>query len=204
MKTKPDYCFKSVVLQSGLCQTQKDISKSLWANYILTATGEIVPSKYDLETAENLRSFHLEKNPEWYKEAEKINHASYERVKRLKNRLSSFIEDGKCCFLTLTFRDEILDKTSPETRRKYISRFLKSFGVPYVANKDFGKDFGREHYHAVIKTARIDMQSYDYGFIFAETIHQTKDNVKLAKYIAKLTNHAIKETTKRSVLLYSR
>lgn len=204
MKTKPDYCFKSVVLQSGLCQTQKDISKSVWANYVLTTTGEIVPSKYDIETAESLRSFHLEKNPEWYKEAEKINHASYERVKRLKNRLSSFIEDAKCCFLTLTFRDEILEKTSPETRRTYIRKFLKSFGVPYVANKDFGKDFGREHYHAVIKTARIDMQSYEYGFIFAETIHQTKDNVKLAKYIAKLTNHAIKETTKRSVLLYSR
>ena len=89
MKTKPDYCFKSVVLQSGLCQTQKDISKSFWANYVLTTTGEIVPSKYDIETAESLRSFHLEKNPEWYKEAEKINHASYESVKRLKNRPSS-------------------------------------------------------------------------------------------------------------------
>lgn len=204
MKTTPDYCFKSLVLQSGLCQTQKDISKSIWANYVLNTTGEIVPSKYDLETAQNMRSFYLDKNPEWYIEAEKINHASYERVKRLKKRISSFIEDGKCCFLTLTFRDEILKNTSPETRRTYIRKFLKSFGVPYVANKDFGKDFGREHYHAVIKTARIDMNLYDYGFIFAETIHQTKDNVKLAKYIAKLTNHAIKETTKRSVLLYSR
>lgn len=204
MKTKPDYRFKSVVLSFGLCQTQKDISKSFWANYVLTSTGEIVPSKYDLETAESLRSFYLQQYPDMYLEAEKINHASYERVKRLKNRLSSFIEDGKCCFLTLTFRDEILEKTSPETRRTYIRKFLKSFGVPYVANKDFGKDFGREHYHAVIKTARIDMHSYNYGFIFAETIHQTKDNVKLAKYIAKLTNHAIKETTKRSVLLYSR
>lgn len=204
MRKKPDYSFKSKVLQSGLCQKQKDISKSFYADYVLNTTGEIVPSKYNLETAKKLQSFYLETDPEWYIEAEKINHASYQRVKRLKNRLSSFIEDGKCCFLTLTFRDEILKKTTPETRRTYIRKFLKSFGVPYVANKDFGKDFGREHYHAVIKTARIDMQSYDYGFIFAETIHQTKNNVKLAKYIAKLTNHAIKETTKRSVLLYSR
>lgn len=202
--SKPDYSLKSMVLRSGLCQTQKDISKSIWSDYVLNSTGEIIPSKFNLETALDLRSFYLENNPDWYKEAEKINHASYHRVKRLKNRISSFLEDGSCCFLTLTFRDDILATTSPETRRTYIRRFLKSFNVPFIANKDFGKDFGREHYHAVIKVPRIDLDLYSYGYIFAETIYKSKDNVKLAKYIAKLTNHAIKETTKRSVLLYSR
>lgn len=193
-----------MVLQSDFCQKAKDISKAFYADHILRETGEIVKTKFSIETAEELRSFLLKENEVFYLEAEKINHASYQRVKRLKTRISHFLESGKCCFLTLTFRDEVLDKTSAETRRTYIRKFLKNLKVPYVANKDFGKDFGREHYHAVVQTDRIDLKSYNFGFIFAETIHKTKSNVKLAKYIAKLTNHAIKETTKRSVILYSR
>ena len=104
----------------------------------------------------------------------------------------------------MTFNNEILASTSEKTRRRYISRFLRSLNAPYVANIDFGKDFNREHYHAVVKVPKIDLKLYAYGFIFAETVHHAKSLIKLSKYIAKLTNHAIKETTRRNVLLYSR
>ena len=201
---KPNYKFKASVISQGFCQIEKDISKSFYADYVLNRYGEIVKRKYTKETAEKVRSFHLSNNPAEYREAEKINHASYERVKRLRKRLFRFVEGGECCFLTLTFNDDILSKTTEKTRRTYIARFLKSFKVPYVANIDFGKKNHREHYHAVLKVKRIDMKTYDYGYIFAETVHQTTDYIKLSKYVAKLTNHAIKQTTKRNAILYSR
>ena len=129
------------------------------------------------------------------------------------------LNSGKCLFLTLTFTDKVLDSTSPETRRRYVSYYLKQFGVPYIANIDFGTadayidDNGnerqgtkREHYHAVIQTDKIDLSEWHkYGAIKLEKIRASQnDNIRLAKYVSKLTNHAIKETTKRACLIYSR
>lgn len=204
MQKKPDYAKKARVIQSGLPNIEKKISKAFYADWKLHTDGEIIKTHYNIETADYLQSFYLQNDPENYAEAHKINVASYKRKQRLRKRLSQFLEDGRCCFLTLTFNDDILDHTSEQTRRDYIRKFLKSFGVPYVANKDFGKDFGREHYHAVIQKSRIDLKKYNYGFIFAETIRSASDRNKLSSYLDKLTNHAIKETTRRSVILYSR
>ena len=111
-------------------------------------------------------------------------------------------------FLTLTFNDETLRDTTDKERRVLVSRYLKSFGCSYVANVDYGKENHREHYHAVINTDRIDYSSWHkYGAIDGEKIRNRNiqsDKTRLAKYICKLSNHAIKETTKRSSLIYSR
>ena len=109
-----------------------------------------------------------------------------------------------CLFLTFTFDEIVLQKTNADTRRQKVIRYLKSYNVPYVANIDFGKQNGREHYHAIIQTDNVDYSLYDYGALNGKKIVSTSDNVKLAKYISKLTNHAIKDTTKRNSIIYSR
>ena len=216
---KIDYAFKAEVLKGNLTQEQKDIALSLYAHSMLVETGLYIPCKYDYETAEQKRSFYIQNCPREWQEAERINYAFYKRVKRLKSKITAMLNSGKCLFLTLTFTDETLDKTTAETRRQYVRKYLKQFEVPYIANIDFGvkdaytDDNGnerqgtkREHYHAVIQTDRIDLSEWHkYGAIKLEKIRATQnDNIRLAKYVSKLTNHAIKETTKRACLIYSR
>lgn len=115
---------------------------------------------------------------------------------------------GNCLFLTLTFNDETLKDTSADTRRQYVRKYLKQFNCKYVANIDFGKENHREHYHAVICADKIDLSSWRiHGNINVERVRNRnieRDNTRLSKYICKLSNHAIKETTKRSSLIYSR
>ena len=142
------------------------------------------------------------------KECMKINHADYERTKRLKNRIQSMLLNGSCIFLTLTFNDDALLNTTEKQRRVAVSRYLKQYGCMYVANIDYGSKNKREHYHALINCDKVDFKSWrKYGNINAKRVRNKdieSDKTKLSKYIAKLSNHAIKETTKRSCLIYSR
>jgi hypothetical protein len=180
------------------------------------------------DTAMKKRCFLLEKYPKEYAEAEKINLARYKRVVRLRKRIERILTNSDTViFLTLTFSDETLAKTSANTRRGYVSRYLSSFGFDYVANIDFGAKNGREHYHAVVG-GKVDLELWERkcGIAFAEFVQakniakkvpkrylglppeeiekrmKTDNEKRLAKYVAKLTNHAIKETTKRSVAIY--
>lgn len=109
-------------------------------------------------------------------------------------------------FLTLTFNNKTLNNTSSDTRRKYVRRFLKENCVCYVANKDFGGRNGREHYHAVVLVkGQLNYTNWSYGALNGQKIRLNgTSNTKLAKYVSKLTNHAIKKTCKRNVLIYSR
>lgn len=138
-----------------------------------------------------------------YCEAKKINHASYERANRLRQRISKIIQKDSL-FLTFTFTDKVLSSTSSDTRKQYVRRFLSSFSVPYVANVDFGSKNGREHYHAILQMPKINLTEWKYGALNGKIVRSSTDDVKLAKYISKLTNHAIKETTKRQAIIYSR
>lgn len=150
------------------------------------------------------------KNPVHYLEFERLCNSRYHRVSRLKKRIGAMIqnEDGETClFLTLTFRDDILSNTSVATRRRYVQRFLKSLNCNYCANIDFGKKNHREHYHCVVQLSHIDYSLWNkpYGRIDGIQVRcGDLDNEKIAKYIAKLTNHAIKETTKNSYIIYNR
>lgn len=141
-------------------------------------------------------------------EAVRINQASYKRVKRLKSRISEMIATKRAIFLTLTFNDVTLTTTSVDTRRKAVCRFLKDQGVQYVANIDYGAQNGREHYHAVIvpKLQAVDGSSWRvHGAINFERVRvKASSTPRLSKYVDKLTNHAIKETTKRCTIIYSR
>lgn len=134
------------------------------------------------------------------------------RKNRLKTRISAMIATGRAIFLTLTFNDKFFERgTSPDTRRRYVSRFLKEQCKVYVANIDFGELNGREHYHAVVvpKFGGINFQPYcdffDGSRIHGEPIRPSgKSATSVSLYINKLTNHALKDNGHYKRLIYSR
>ena len=120
--------------------------------------------------------------------AERINKAGYERKKRLAKRIAKMLPKG-AIFLTITFKPETLAKTNAETRRKYVSRYLKANTSEYVANIDFGKLNGQEHYHAVVVAEKVSHKPWkEYGTVNFERIKLDGSATdKLAKYIVKIT-----------------
>lgn len=140
-----------------------------------------------------------------WQEAEKINSAFYARKRRLKERIISMYIRAPSYFGTLTFTDDVLSSTSYDTRRRYVKRFLKANCSDYIANCDYGKENGREHYHCIINPFCIDSCIWSYGFFYFEPIRNSDTDFKrVASYIAKLTNHCIKESTKNTKIIYSR
>ena len=204
---KPNYEFKAKVIASGLPKLRCEWNISEYRFHNCLINGE-KPDPRLLASVSNCRlldEIYREECPEEWAEAEKINHASFCRAVRLKKRITEIFESGPCVFLTLTFTDFVLSRTSPETRRAYVKRFLTALGAVYVANKDFGEKKGREHYHALVATDKVNPKLWKYGAINIKRVNTTDlDKTRIAKYISKLTNHAIKATTKRSVLMYSR
>lgn len=195
--TLVDYEYKSAVLRSGLC----DIRRKVDYAFFLSSTDTSSPFSIPIDEARALFDWYGD-TEEWL-EAGKINRAFYQRVKRLKARVSDIISQPSI-FLTLTFNDDILASTSPQTRRRYVSRYLRDNFPVYVANVDFGALNGREHYHAIIQSQNVNYDMWHKnGAIKGEKI--VVDNIAaLSKYVSKLTNHAIKETCRRCALIYSR
>lgn len=137
---------------------------------------------------------------------EQLNNSYYCRYKRLRDRISDMFDVFDCTFVTLTFEDKYLS-SSLDTKKEYVKRFLSSFDMPYVANVDYGSTNGRIHFHAVIASHReqIENEPWKYGFQYCESCRTDIDDEKrLAKYVAKLSAHALKDTTKNSRLIYSR
>lgn len=147
--------------------------------------------------------------PTTAKTCENINKAKRERSKRLSKKIDKMLVVGDCVFLTLTFKPEVLESTSEATRKRYVTRYLKTQSDHYCANIDYGKENEREHYHAVVFGNSVDMTPWTdkYGFAFAERIKYNGDvstSDKLAKYVSKLTNHAIKNTARNNKVIYSK
>ena len=204
-RRSPDYRRKSELLKDGTMYREvKRIRKSEFAAYALTAFGEVIDAPYDYQTAlEKRQSLASDAD---FQECEKIIHAQGNRTFRLRTRVEHIINDyDNPTFCTLTFSNDYLASTNELTRRRYVTRFLKeqSGGFPYVANVDYGKKNGREHYHAVCGF-RLDPKQWQCGALRVQKVRKTSEPIKLAKYISKLTNHAIKETAKRNAIIYSR
>jgi len=199
--SQPNYVLKSQILSDEDCLFDLQLLKELKLEMYLRHQGlqRLDDDEYNglWNTLSSLPLFH---------EYEKINNASWARVRRLRLRIEEMLMCGECVFLTFTFDDDVLSSTSAKTRRRYVTRFLKAYTDDFVGNLDFGAKNGREHYHAValLGSEKIPLTEWKKGSLDLERIHQTKSNVKLAKYVSKLTNHAIKETAKRSVLIYAR
>ena len=145
----------------------------------------------------------------------RIYRSNKDRKARLKERVSNMIIKGNAIFLTLTFNEDFLAReTNENTRRRYISRFLKEQCKEYIANVDYGEREDcthREHYHALVipKATRIDFKPYcaffDGSRIYSEKVHiSKKSNDSISRYISKLTNHALKQSGQYKRLIYSR
>lgn len=205
-----DYKLKSKVIENGLAKIQRDVSLTLFRyNQSIRDNQEYyMPMEY--QQALNIQSF-MQDTLEW-KEAYRVNDASYHRVIRLKKRIRTMLNSGNCIFLTLTFTNDVLESTTKETRRRYVARYLKQYSNKYVANIDYGAKNEREHYHAVILVDSVNHSDWKYGAINFERIRYTNSDIekdtetikKVSKYVSKLTNHAIKETTQRNYMIFSR
>lgn len=132
-----------------------------------------------------------------------INNSKRKKYKRCRHRIEQMVLDGNAWFVTLTFSDKTLERTSKDTRRQYVRRNLQKHFEIYVANIDYGSINEREHYHALIycqhdPTSEIKAFWDKYGFSKIEQVRTTEDDAKRTiKYVVKLTRHALKETTSK-------
>lgn len=140
-------------------------------------------------------------NPIMVSMLQRRSNAFQERKRRIQNRIDFMLANGDCIFVTLTLAD---DSYSFRYVRGRVTEFLRKFDF-YVANADWGKLNGRLHYHAVIMTEHINHNDWPLGLINFKRIYVSeKSSKKLAKYVAKLTNHAVKESVKGSKCIYSK
>lgn len=209
--SKPNYELKARVLTEGWAEAQKRYSLTKFKKYQETISlyenGEIIELWKPLnETLEKFYDSLKIDNLELWKEAERVNNASYHRTKRLKEKIINMLTSGSCIFLTLTFRNDVLNNTTQETRKRYVARALKTMSCCYIANIDYGSKNEREHYHAIVLADIVSQNNWRYGNLDFERVRANEETspVKIAKYITKLTNHAIKETTQQNRIIYSR
>lgn len=209
---RPNYQLKACVLKTDYVVNQRKFSKLKYQIETLWYRGVMPYDSFnDLVALDKLELLadKLSQNEEYYLEAKKINESFYKRSVRLKERIEHIVcTYPKSLFLTLTFNDLTLNSTTALQRRRIVVKWLKKHVSCYVANIDFGKTNGREHYHAVVGVFdNINLKSWfdsGLGTCVSKTIVKTSSEDALAKYMTKLTNHAIKETNQRSVIIYSR
>ena len=197
----PDYLLKSIVMKEGL---HKKVNRISLQKYNNKKDGIVYDPILDQQYMDLLSEYGYAS----MLEAKRINHASYYRIKRLKDRIISYLSMGQCIFITLTFRPSALKVTTERQRRIDVSRFLRSVSQYYVANIDYGVDdryTKREHYHAIVVSDWVDGK-WKHGRIHREKVrlNESDTDKKISKYISKLTNHAIKDSTKRCCYIYSR
>lgn len=152
-----------------------------------------------------------------YKDYEKALNKQKERYfKRIENMMAADLY--KCYFLTFTFTDKTLKRTTPQTRLRFIKSFLNNQASDYVLNIDYDEKNGREHYHAFIlsRYAVINTDAYKkYGFLKVKKPHQTLTNFYKSKITIdtddrheltaeNLTAHAFKDSTRQAKIIYSR
>ena len=201
---------------------------AVFAEYKLRSTGEVITRRdsFESEDLSVFRSFLLSRWSETeISNAQRELKNYYKRVVRLRSRVKRLLTYSEPVFATFTFTDEVLQSTSPDTRRQYVRRFLNDNSTEYVANIDFGEKKHREHYHAVVsnrlppwpfgsckylpvetsKTVTVTPKRYAHlSEAEANRLLDLEAEKRLSKYVAKLTNHAIKETADSSRLIYSR
>lgn len=183
---------KSSLIQDGQLQEFEKANK-------LCALGNFEP----------LTAFKENYGDEVFKCCASLSHSKYRKRKNIETRFTDKIENNRAVFITLTFTDEVLAKTSEKTRRRYVARFLKDQCEEYVANIDYGTKNEREHYHALCMTKntnnKLDFKKWKYGRINGEKVRVGKSNgIKVSKYVAKLSQHALKKSCRLPRFIWSR
>lgn len=187
-----DYSLRSEVLRTDLVKDIKYITSMQFFN------------PHIAEELQDSLQLLRDENPLYFDEAVRIIKSDYARHTRLKNKVKKLMSMGQCLFLTFTFTDEVLNSTSIKTRRTYVTRVLKHISDNFIANIDYGSQTQREHYHAIVVADFFDRDCWPYGFSYVKVIRDSSSPLAMAKYISKLTNHAIKESARRPSIIYSR
>ena len=176
-------------------------------------------SDIDFDLLSDLQNYNKEKYKhfkyylpfEYNEDFERMLSARYMKVSRLKRRFVYL-----CCtykylyFVTFTFDDYYLNK-SDKTHKRLIKDSLLSFDNNYkiILNADYGSKNERLHFHAIVGTNKknnLDKHLKDNYPCFTKTerIYISNESIsKLSKYINKLSNHAVKDTTQKSRLFYN-
>ena len=201
--TKIEY--RNHLIESGIVRDVDRINKAFYKFSLKQKNYDIKDCWRDMpiDDANALYDFFssTQEGIEMYNECQKILHANNARKNRVKNRIDLLLQKP-CVFVTLTFSDKTLQSTTAETRRRYVRKFLDRYGM-YVANKDFGAKNNREHYHAVVQVDKIDCDDWNFGNIDFKRV-LSPNSTAIAKYISKLTNHALKATTQGNRIIYGR
>lgn len=192
---------KKFVVESGLYQRYAKARH----NTYLQSVGET----YEGETLNDFECFLAREDCyRWFEivqECERIGSTSRQRIKRLKERVKALLSEGECLFLTLTFSESVLHNTDTKQRRALVKDYLNALSCDYIANIDFGKVNEREHYHAVVSCGKVDYTLWHKnGAIRGEKVRlKGKSGDNIARYIDKLSLHALKDTTYRNRMLFS-
>ena len=138
---------KQIIIKNKLHREVGKLSLKDYRLFQMEHNGIYYPSliNYSYQELENeIKEFINLNGYTTYKVATNVNHASYKRrTARLKERIREAVASGSAWFITITFSPETLENTNEQTRRKYVSRWLKSLTPFYVANIDYGKEKGR-------------------------------------------------------------
>lgn len=186
---KSKYCneLKAYCIDNGLVDYVRDTTKK---KYKSEDSGEFLEWFWYMSTHKELDC------------SNRLLESKYRKYSRARKHIQKIVMEGNAVFLTLTFTNDVLSKTSAATRRKYVARYLKEQSPYYVGNIDYSPGKEREHYHAVVFN-RVDASAWKYGFIWCEEVRTHDYNCsKVSQYIVKLTSHAFKVNSTR--LLYSR
>lgn len=155
----------------------------------------------------NLNHINFEENIEF----ERLLKSRYNKCSRITKRfLYLFHRYKHLYFCTFTLNDYYINK-SDRTRKDLIkdSLYFIDDDIKYIINVDYGKQTERLHYHGIIATnfdldLNICLQLVYPCFSYSEPIRLDNKSIKkIPKYINKLSNHAIKDSTKNSRVLYN-
>ena len=145
--------------------------------------------------------------------AMQINSSYYKKLGRVKSKLIKMEESCfentnlNMVFLTFTFNDYALTHNNADSLKQAVRRFLKQHSIKYVANVDYGAINGRKHFHAVaLIDGKLNYKLWQsYGALNGRKVNLNETAPKrMAKYVTKLSLHAIKESTGFNRLIYSR
>lgn len=137
--------------------------------------------------------------------------ARYNKVSRIKQHFIYMVMNKKnLYFLTFTFDDKYIKKCD-RTKKDLIKNLLIEidFNSYIILNVDYGSQTERQHYHCIYGTNKdLNLKSildkYYPCFSYTEKIRLDNSSInKISKYINKLSNHAIKDSTKGSRIYFN-
>ena len=198
---------KVIAISSGYHTKQNKIRKYIFSNH-LDIKDPIRVSNIKNQFSLKYGSWELMDN---------INKNRWKKKRRVEERIYFYVASSNAWWITLNFNDRVLS-LSEDTRRQYVRRYFSKHYPHYVANIDYGsnKEYvdrkgnirtatNREHYHAVILSDKRPNIQWEHGFSHIEKINVHKLSLhKITLYITKLSNHALKNSTKNKRIIYSK